>query len=262
MMPDFLFYALLAGLGVALISGPLGAFVVWRRMAYLGDTLAHSALLGVALGWLLSLDFNFAVAFVCVAIALLFVFLQHSTLFATDTLLGIMAHTSLALGLVIVALASDGRLNINGYLFGDLLAVGISDIALIYAVSITVIILLCWRWRPLLAITINEDLAKVDGIPVQSIKTLLMLCLALVIAVAMKVVGVLLITALLIIPAAAARPLSNTPEKMAIIAAFIGCVSVVGGLLLSFYWDTPVGPSVVLVAFFIFLLTAIKKARQ
>ncbi len=258
-MPDFLLYALLAGLGVALVAGPLGSFAVWRRMAYFGDTLAHSALLGIAFGLLLQINISLAVTLGCLLLALILVLLQQNRFIATDTLLGILSHSTLALGLVTVSLISDARIDLMAYLFGDLLSANGSDVITIYVVAAVVIFSLIWLWKPLLAITVHEDLARVEGVPVTAVRTGLMLLMALVIAIAMKVVGVLLITALLIIPAAASRRLSNTPEQMAMIASLLGCLSVCIGLAASFYWDTPAGPSVVLSASALFVATLLKK---
>lgn len=258
-MPDFLLYALLAGLGVALVAGPLGSFAVWRRMAYFGDTLAHSALLGIAFGLLLQINLSLAVTLGCLLLALILVFLQQNRFIATDTLLGILSHSTLALGLVTVSLIGDTRIDLMGYLFGDLLSANSSDVITIFSVAAVVIVSLIWLWKPLLAITVHEDLARVEGVPVTAVRTGLMLLMALVIAIAMKVVGVLLITALLIIPAAASRRLSHTPEQMAVIASLLGCLSVCAGLAASFYWDTPAGPSVVLSASGLFILTLSKK---
>lgn len=252
-MPDFLLYALLGGLGVAAVAGPLGSFIVWRRMAYFGDTLAHSALLGVTLGFLLDINLNLAVVFCCVALALVLVAMQRQRMVATDTLLGIMAHSALSLGLVAVSLF-EIRMDLMSYLFGDLLAVGPEDLFWIYGGGILVLSLLKLLWQPLLAITINEELAHVEGVNVPWTRLTLMLLIAVVIAIAMKIVGLLLITSLLIIPAAASRRLASTPEQMAIGAAFVGGLSVFGGLGLSWHYDTPAGPSVVVVSLLIFLL--------
>jgi zinc transport system permease protein len=260
-MPDFILYALAVGSGVALMAGPLGSFVVWRRMAYFGDTLAHSALTGVALGLILSININLAVIVCCLLLAVVLLALQNNRALATDTLLGILSHTTLALGLVMVAIFGEGRIDLYGYLFGDLLAANLEDIYLIGATCALVLPLLSWLWKPLLSITVHEELAKVEGIPVTQVKAALMLMMALVIAVAMKVVGVLLITALLIVPAAAARRLSKTPEQMAVLASMLGIVSIVGGLGLSFYYDTPAGPSSVLVAAGLFCLVQFKKSE-
>lgn len=257
-MPDFIVYALLVGCGVALMSGPLGSFAVWRKMAYFGDTLAHASLLGVAFGLLLEININVAITSCCLLLALLLVALQRNRTIATDTLLGILSHSTLALGLVAVSLFGDQRMDLYAYLFGDLLAASMTDVITIAVVCAIVLPLVVALWRPLLAITVHEELAFVEGVRVGAVRTALMLLMALVIAVAMKVVGVLLITALLIIPAAAARRLAHTPEQMAVLASALGCVAVGGGLALSYQWDTPAGPSVVLCCASLFMLSLLK----
>jgi zinc transport system permease protein len=256
-MDEFLLRALLAGLGVALVAGPLGAFVVWRRMAYFGDTLAHSALLGVALAYLLSINLNLGVLITCVAVALVLLALQRQQRLASDTLLGILAHTALSLGLVTLAFLETLRVDLMGFLFGDILAVGWRDVALIWAGGLVVLGALALLWRPLLAITVHEELAQVEGVPVARVRLALTLLLAVVVALAMKVVGILLITSLLIIPAAAARRFSRTPEAMAALAALAGGLAVTGGLAGSLSFDTPAGPSVVVAAALLFALTGL-----
>ena len=260
-MADFLLFALLGGLGVALVAGPLGSFVVWRRMAYFGDTLAHSALLGVSIGFIMDINLNLAVIFCCVVLALVLVAMQRQRLVATDTLLGIMAHSALSLGLVAVALL-EIRVDLMAYLFGDLLAIGTEDLLWIYLGGTLVLLLLKLLWQPLLAITINEELAQVEGVNVPLTRLILMLLIAVVIAIAMKIVGLLLITSLLIIPAASARRLARTPEQMAIGAGIIGSLSVVGGLALSWHFDTPTGPSVVVISLCLFICLYAIPSRQ
>lgn len=252
---DFFWRALIGGLGVALVAGPLGCFVVWRRMAYFGDTLAHSALLGVALGFLLQLPLNLTIASTCVALALLLVLLARSKSLATDTLLGILAHSALAIGLVALSFMPDVRVDLSAYLFGDLLAMRRSDLAWIYAGAAVVLTLLWWLWRGLLMSTLHEELAKVEGVPVERLRLVLMLMFSLVIAVAMKIVGVLLITALLIIPAATARRLAGSPEQMVGLAMVVGMLAVTGGLSASWHWNSPAGPSIVVTAFILFAIT-------
>jgi zinc transport system permease protein len=258
-MIDFLLFSLLAGIAVALVAGPLGAFAVWRRMAYFGDTLAHSALLGVTFGLLLDINLNLAIALGCLLLALILVGLQHNRVLATDTLLGILSHSTLALGLVCVSIFSENRIDLLAYLFGDILAVTPGDVLGMWIISLAVLAALIWLWRPLLAITVHEELARVEGVAVAPVRTTLMLLMALVIAIAMKVVGVLLITALLIIPAAASRRLTKTPEHMAATASALGMIAVISGLSASYWWDTPAGPAIVLSATLIFTLTLFKK---
>lgn len=251
---DFFWRALLAGAGVALVAGPLGCFVVWRRLAYFGDTLAHSALLGIALSFLIRLPLNLGVVITCVSVALVLVALSRTRTLATDTLLGILAHSALAIGLVALSFMPNVRVDLTGLLFGDLLAVTRQDLLWIYSGAVFVLVLLAVLWRGLLMSTIHEELARVEGIPVERLRLVLMLMFSLVIAVAMKMVGVLLITALLIIPAATARRLARTPEQMTLLAILFGLVAVGGGLSLSWHLDTPAGPSVVVTAFAVFLL--------
>lgn len=260
-MPDFLLNALLAGLALALVAGPLGSFVVWRRMAYFGDTLAHAALLGVALGFLLDVSPTLAVTVGCVILAVLLVVLQQRQPLAADTLLGILAHSTLSLGLVTVSFLDAVRVDLMAYLFGDLLAVGAGDLGWIVAGSVLVLGVLAWLWRPLLALTVHEELARVEGLPVGALRLALMLLIAVVIAVAMKIVGVLLITSLLIIPAAAAQRHAKSPEQMAGGASLVGLIAVCAGLALSWYQDTPAGPSIVVSAAALFLLSFLLPRR-
>jgi len=258
-MPDFLVLAIAAALGVALVAGPLGAFVVWRRMAYFGDTLAHSALLGVAAALWLQISPGFSVAAVCLILALVLIFLQHKSSLAIDTLLGILSHSSLALGLVAIYLIPGARTNLETLLFGDLLTVTAGEVAAIWFTGISVLLMVTLLWRQLLSITVHEDLARVDGIAVNRVRNLLMLSLALVIAIAMKVVGVLLITALLVIPAATARRYARSPEAMAVFASLLGCLAVIVGIAASWFWDTPAGPSIVLAASLVFVFSLATK---
>lgn len=249
----FIWRAIAGGVGVALLTGPLGCFVIWRRMAYFGDSLAHSALLGVALGFLLGTDLILGVIATCVAFAAALVLLQQQRLLATDTLLGILSYTALSLGLIVVGLLPTLRVDLPGYLFGDILAIGRGDLAWIYGAGAPILAVVAVLWRPLLAITVHEELARAEGVPVLPLRLGLMLVMAVTVALAMKVIGILLITALLVIPAAAARRLARTPEQMAGLAMLIGSLAVIGGILGSLRWDTPSGPSIVVVATVLFL---------
>ncbi|HVL01975.1 MAG TPA: metal ABC transporter permease [Dongiaceae bacterium] len=247
-MIELLLPALLIGLLLAVIAGPLGCFVVWGRMAYFGDTLAHSALLGIALGFLFSLNLSVGVIIVTSGIALALTVLQGQRFIASDTLLGIMAHGTLALGLVLVSLMDHVRVDLLGLLFGDLLATTFTDVAWVGALALIILVALRFIWLPMLNIAVNQELAQAEGTRVGLVRLLFLLLLASIVAIGMKVVGALLITAMLIIPAAAARKLSSTPEQMAVFASLIGVGAVVAGLLLSWLADTPAGPSIVLCA--------------
>lgn len=260
-MDDFVLRALLGGFGIALIAGPLGALVVWRRMAFFGDALSHSALLGVSLGFVLGINISLGIALVCLAVALLLALLQDRMRLASDTLLGIFAHSTLSIGLVAIAFMEGVRVDLMGYLFGDILAVSAMDLLWIYGGGIVVLGTLIALWRPLLAVTIHEDLARVEGVPVEWMRLAFVLLIAITIAAAMKIVGVLLITSLLIIPAATARRFARTPEQMACIAALIGAAAVAAGLYASLYFDTPSGPSVVVAAATMFAASAMWRWR-
>ena len=253
-MDDFLLRALAGGLGVALAAGPLGTFVVWRRMAYFGDALAHSALLGVVLGVVLDIDPQLGVIATCLLLALALALLQRQRRLATDTLLGIFAHAALSLGLVALAFLETVRVDLVAYLFGDILAISTNDLYWIWGGNLLALAALTLIWRPLLAATVHEELALVEGAPVFLARLAFILLIAIVVAVAMKVVGILLITSLLIIPAAAARRFARSPEGMAALAGVLGCAAIGAGLWASLRWDTPAGPSVVVAATALFAL--------
>ena len=255
MLDDFFVRAVLAGVGVAAMAGPLGCFVVWRRMAYFGDTTAHAALLGIGLGILLGIDLTIGVAAVTISVALLLLVMERQTGLALDTLLGILAHSSLALGVIVIALSPGLRVDLTAYLFGDVLAVSVTDLAVIFGLAAFVLMVLTLIWRRLVAATMDEELAAAEGLAPARHRLVLVLLLAVMIAVAMKVVGVLLVTALLIIPAAAARRISASPEQMAVVAGCLAMSAAVGGLVMSLYLDTPSGPSIVIAAALIFALS-------
>lgn len=255
MLDDFFTRALLAGIGVALVAGPLGCFIVWRRLAYFGDTLSHAALLGVALAFLLEINLTLAVFGVSALVSLSLLLLQQRATLSSDSLLGLLAHSALALGLVVLAFMTWVRIDLMGILFGDILAVSVMDIAVIYGGGVLVLIVLALNWHSLFAGTVNRELAEAEGLRPDRANFIFMLLMALVIAIAMKIVGVLLITALLIIPAATARRFASGPEQMAILASVIGAGSVIGGLFGSLEWDTPSGPSIVVAALLFFLIS-------
>lgn len=253
-MADFLWLAITAGIIVALIAAPLGTLVVWQRMAYFGDTLAHAALLGTALGLLLQVNIWAAVFGVALGVGVILALLQRRTQVSTDSLLGIIAHGSLALGLVVFSFSTT-RVDLNSYLFGDLLAVTRSDLLLITVLAALIAVVLRIYWDKLLAVTVHAELAAVEGLQIGRLRLLQLLLLALLVAVAMKVVGALLVTALLIIPANCARPWSRTPEQMAAFAALFGACAVLLGIGLSFWLDTPTGASVVLCSALLFAVS-------
>lgn len=246
-LPDFMIRALLGGLGLAIVAGPLGAFMVWRKMAYFGDTLAHSGLLGVALAFLWGINLNVAILSVGGLVACLLFVLQQKTHLAADTLLGILAHLVLALGLIFMSLEPVG-VDILGFLYGDILELSWSQVLGVYLGGSVILCVLAGIWKRLLNITVDEALAQVEGIPVKTTRFIYLLLLAFVVALAIKLVGVLMMTALLIIPSATAAMFSKSPEQMALFSSVVGGVAMMGGLGVSLWMDIPAGPAVVVMA--------------
>lgn len=255
MLDDFFTRALLAGIMVAVIAGPLGCFIVWRRLAYFGDSLSHSALLGVVLGLLVEINLTAAIFIVCVAVSVVLLFLQNRSNIPSDALLGIISHGTLAIGLAALALMTWVRFDLMGLLFGDILAVSKSDLLVTFIGGIVILTILFSIWKPLFAATINPELAEAEGANPKRTNFVFTLLTASVIALSMKIVGVLLITAMLIIPAATARRFASTPEQMGILAAVIGIVAAISGLYGSLEWNTPSGPSIVIAAVLLFALS-------
>lgn len=257
--PALFLPALLGGWLVALLAAPLGAFLVWRKQAFFSDALSHGALLGVALGLVLGISLTWSVAIFCILLATLLVLLQKQKLIANDALLGIVAHFTLALGLV-VASVSQHNVDLMIYLLGDILSIQWADLPWMLGVAVLVLLVIIGLWRSLLAVIFDAELAQVEGLPVFNLQLLLMALTALVVALAIKVVGALLITALMIIPVTTARYWAKTPEAMVLIGAGLGCLSILLGLGLSLWLDAPAGPSIVVAAGLLFFITALFKA--
>ena len=255
MFDDFIVRAFAAGIGLAFITGPLGCFIVWRRLSYFGDTIAHSALLGVVIAY--ALDFNLIIAVFVVSclLALSLLFLQRRTNLPDDALLGLLAHSVLAIGLVLLGILSFIRIDLMGLLFGDILSVNVTDLLFVWIGGGIVLIVLVLIWRPLFAGTVNLELAKAEGLNPDLANAIFTLLIASVIAISIKIVGILLITGLLIIPASASRNLSSTPIQMAIISSIIGVASVVLGIQTSMIWNTPTGPTILTITLGVFIIS-------
>lgn len=252
---SFILYALLAGIGIALSAGPLGCFVVWRKMAYFGDCLAHSALLGVAFSLISHLGLRVSIFASCTIFAFILIYLQNKRLFAFDTLLGIVSHSAIALGMTVISFSKNISLDIHGFLFGDILSLNLYDLYWIYGISITTISILYYYWSDFLLSTLHTDLAAAEGVNIQKIEFFLIGLLTLLVASSIQMVGILLIGALLIIPAGTARFFMRSPEKMAIFSAFLGIFSVIVGVYASFFYDVTTGPMIVSVMVALFILT-------
>ncbi len=252
---DFTTRALIAGLGIAILAGPLGSLILWRRMAFFGDTLAHSTLSGLSLAVLLNINPYFGLIAISLLVACLLAGLSKYQWLASDAILGMLSHSLLAIGLIAATLVPGVRVDLLGYLYGDILSVTSLDLIYIVGVLLVVFVLLKAIWRWILSATIHSDLAMVEGVPVALTNWSLIIILALVFAVAIKLVGVLLITALLIIPASSARKFARSPEAMVILSSIFGCVAVGLGFGSSLRWDIPTGPAIVVAAAVIFLFS-------
>lgn len=261
MLDDFFVRAVVGGIGVALLAGPLGCFVAWRRMAYFGATLSHAALLGIALGLMLELDVHAGILTVCLLASLALYVLDRRPELASDTLLGILAHSSLALGLVLLSFMDHVRVDLMGYLFGDVLSVSRTDLAWIWGGGALCLAAMAALWRPLLSVTVDVDLARVDGLPVERLRFAFLLLMSVVVALSMQIVGLLLTVSLLIVPAATARRVARSPEAMAGWATLAGAIAVLAGLYASLRLDTPAGPSIVVAGTVLFALSGLLRAR-
>jgi len=257
MFDDFFIRALIAGVGIAIVVGPLGCFVIWRRLSYFGDTLSHSALLGVTLAYSFSLNISLSVFIISAVVALLLINLQKRTKLAGDSLLGLLAHSTLAIGLVLIGFLSYIRFDLMGLLFGDILAVTIEDIALVWVGGFVILGILYFIWKSLFSATVNYDLSAAEGMKPEVSNFIFTLLLAGVIALSIKMIGALLITGLLLIPAATARNISNSPNQMVFLATLVGIISVIAGLLTSLELNTSSGPTIIVVALILFIISLV-----
>jgi len=264
MFDDFFIRALVAGLGIALVTGPLGCFVIWRRLSFFAGSLAHSSLLGVTLAFSFDINISFSVLLISSALALILLKLQKSTKLPNDALLGLLAHSSLAIGLVVIGFLSYIRFDIMGLLFGDILAVNKRDLLVIWIGGAIILLILKIIWKPLFASTVNYELAEAEGMKPEKINAVFTILMAAIIAISIKMVGILLITGMLIIPAAMARNLANNPKQMIIISVIGGLLAVVLGLYSSLQFNSASGPSIIAAALVLFILSMfnIKKLKQ
>ena len=258
MFDDFFIRALIAGIGIALVTGPLGCFIIWRRLSFFGDTLSHSALLGVTIAFFFELNIAFSVFLISSAIALILLKLQKTTKLPGDALLGLLAHSSLAVGLVVIGFLTTIRFDIMGLLFGDILAVNEIDLLIIWIGGALILLILKYIWKPLFASTVNHELAEAEGMNPDKVNAIFTVLLAAIIAISIKIVGLLLITGMLIMPAAMARNVSNNPKQMVKLSIIGGLLSVIIGLFSSLEINTPSGPSIITAALVLFCLTLIK----
>lgn len=255
LLDDFLVRSIIAGLLMVSIAAPMGCLMVWQRLAFLSDTLGHAAVMGVGLGLLLQLPAMFGVLAVVILIV---VSLSQVTSFNTalsETTLAIISHTGLAAGLILLGVLPANTVSLEAILFGDLLAVTLSDLGMILVTTIVLAGLLIKHWRSFVAVSVSREIAQAEGIEVRKVQLIMYMMIALLVAVMMKVMGVLLIAAMLVIPTSSARVLSSSPERMVMLSALFGCAALGGGILSSFQFDWQTGPAIVLSATTLLLIT-------
>jgi len=255
MIEEFLVRAFLSGLALCLVTGPVGCFIIWKKMAYFGDTLAHSALLGVALALYFQIETIIGVFIIAVGVSILLITLRRSAIFSNDTSLGILSHSALAIGLIAISLIAPGNISLNSLLFGDILAVSWPDVWISFGVAVMILLVLAYQWRSLIARTLSPQISRAERLGSGAGELLFMILCSGLVAIAMKITGILLISALLILPAAIARIFSRSPEQMALFAVLFGIVSVGGGLFASLNFDLPSGPAIIAAASLFFLVS-------
>jgi zinc transport system permease protein len=253
---DFLWRATLGAALLGAAAGPIGCFVLWRRMAYLGESVAHMGLLGAAIGLLMGISPLIGVSMLAIVAALLMA-RAGDNLIPAGTFVGIVGHAGLALGFILLATMETVRTDLLGYLFGDVLALSNNDLMGIGAASTFILLGCVFFWRAWLMQTVNSDIARAEGRTGRLADVAFLILVAALVAFGLRVVGALLIVALLIIPPAAARPLSRTPEAMAIWAAIVGAISAPLGLAAAYWKDIPAGPAIVLAAVVLFIVTTL-----
>ena len=257
---ELFFWPFLAAALLAMIASPLGVFVVWQKQSYFGATIAHAAILGVSFALILNTPLTLTTVILSMLIGSGIFYLSRHTNLSNDTLLGILAHSTLALGMVMIAFQENGQIDVMALLFGDLLTINQTDtILLMMCLTLTFVFFNCY-WRDMLNITFNRELAQVEGTPVAKVQLMFVLLLSFMIALTMKMVGVLLITSLLIIPAASAHRLSKTPQQMLFWTFLISLLAVILGIIASIQYDIPTGASIVLVSSLIFVMLQFYKS--
>jgi len=261
MIDPFFFNILMIAIGIAILTGIMGCFVVWRRMAYFGDSLSHSALLGVVIGVLLGINMQISIIFVCLVFSLLFVYLQQNKMLSNNTLLGILAHGSLSFGMVAFSFL-DKNINLHSFLFGDILTINVTDIYWIYGVGIGILSVIYYYWSSLILVILSEELAVAEGVSLFWMNVIFMILISLVIALSLQIIGALLITSMLIIPAATARHFAKSLKIMVLLSIFFGILSMISGLFLSLHFDTPTSPTIVSFAVALFIATLPLKIKH
>ncbi|RPD37767.1 hypothetical protein C0030_000760 [Candidatus Liberibacter solanacearum] len=262
MYNEFFIRALFAGIGIILSTGPLGCFIVWQRMTYFGDTIAHSALLGVAFSLMLNLPLPLCIFMVSALTSIILLQIQKSEFIASDAILGVITHSTISISLIMLSFMTWVNTDLTSFLFGDILAVNTNDIIIIWSAGILNIVILIKIWKSLLATTVNYELAKAEGMQPEKVKLIFTMITALMISISIKFIGITLITSLLILPTVTARRFATSPENMVILTTVIGILGVILGLYGSLIFDTPSGPSIIITSLIFFILSFLQVLKK
>ena len=257
-LDHFMVRAVCSSLLLCALCGPMGCLVLWQRLGFLGDTLAHATLFGVCIAALSHLSPLLCVLVVTIVLALLLARFRDRAHMAMSTLLAIVAQSALALGVIGLSITPE-RSNMTTFLFGDLLALSNKDILTLLVLVPVGLIVIKLLWIRLLKITLSEDIAASDGLNINFIRTAFMVTLALTVAIASQLVGILMVTSLMVLPAAAARVITKTPESMAVAATLIAMVGAIFGLYCSWMVNIPTTPMITLCFLGILLILLVGK---
>ncbi|MFH0830834.1 MAG: metal ABC transporter permease [Parcubacteria group bacterium] len=260
---DIFLRALAVGLLIALAAGSLGTMVVIRRMSFFADAIAHASLTGIALGVLLQIDPLWAAIVFSLAVGLGIAWLARRNTLALDTIIGVFYSTAVALGVIIIGGLKGIRIDLESFLFGDILAVSRVDLVVAAVLVVVVLVVFGFILGPLVQLALNRDLARVQGVKVNLYEILFMSLMALMVAVGIKLVGIVLIGPLLIMPAAAAKNVSRSLLGMLVLSLILALVGVVAGMYGSVWLASPVGPTIVVAMAVLFGLSlALRPMRQ
>jgi ABC-type Mn2+/Zn2+ transport system permease subunit len=260
--PGFMQNALLGGLLVSLVCGLLSVFIVLRRMAFVGAGISHSAFGGVALGFLLQVDPFWTGLIFSIIVAFLIEGVQSRGRIEEDTAIGIFFAAAMALGVLFLHFSRTYNADIFGILFGNILAIGPTQLIQVAVVAVIVLLFLFCFYKELVFISFDEEMAWVCGTPVKTLRYLLLAVLALVIIVAIYLVGIVLVSALLVIPAAVARNLTHHIRNMLLVSTGVAVGSTLAGLELSYRIDLPSGATIVVILALLFFLATLWGKRR
>jgi zinc transport system permease protein len=242
----FMQRAFVAGIAMALFAGIISVFVVLRRVSFLGSGISHAAFGGVAIGFFAGINPLFTAFLYCIAVSFAIEVISTRGRLAEDTAIGIFLSASMAMGVLLISLSKSYTVDLFGYLFGSILAIGREEAYVAVVLSAAVVGTFLVIMRDLLFITFNEELAAVNGLPVRLIKAVFLVSMAIAIVIGIKIVGVILISALFVIPGAAAKLLTQRFYGMIAISSVIAVVSTASGLIVSYVYDLSPGGTIVM----------------